>query len=48
LGKHPGESEVFSFSVTDTKLIKQLHEWQDDKIFSAMMNKFLKKVFHLD
>ena len=48
MGKHPGESEVFSFSVTDTKIIKELHAWQDDKIFSAMMNKFLKKAFHLD
>ena len=41
-------SEVFSFSVTDPKLKKQLHEWQDDKMFSAMMNKLMKKVLHLE
>jgi len=41
-------SEVFSFSVTDAKLKKQFHEWQEDKMFSAMINKLMKKVLHLD
>ena len=40
-------SKVYSFSTTDNQLQKKLDELQDDKIFSAIINKHLKKIFNI-
>lgn len=41
-------SKVYSFSTTDSELQEKLDEWQNDKMFSPMINKTLKKVFKIE